>query len=231
VEAAANGHRDAVELLLAGKASVETTDAEGTTPLIAASARGDLDLMRMLVDHRAKVDAQDITGATALMRAAANGRVEAIGLLLSKGADLKRLDRFRRTALFYAASNARPAAAKELLARGVDAKVRDVDGLDAYQSVIETMTAESLDRLDDRLSTLRALQSRHSPASRDLTGRTDLMIAAERGFAPIVRYVLSLKPDVNARDRYGKTALDWAETKMHDEAAATIRAAGGVSGG
>lgn len=231
VEAAANGHRDVIEVLLVSKTPVDTADSEGTTPLIAAAARGDLDLIHFLLDHRAKVDQPDVSGATALMLAAGRGQVEAIGLLLSKRADLKRVDRFRRTALFYAAVNARPKAAAELLAHGADAKWRDADGLDAYQSVIETMTAKSTDRLEDRLATLRALQLSHNPASRDNGGRTDLMIAAERGIVPIVKYLLTLKPDINAKDRTGRTALDWAEVEMRDETAALLKAAGGVSGG
>lgn len=43
--------------------------------------------------------------------------------------------------------------------------------------------------------------------TRDKSGRTALHYAAENGHAEIVELLLKVTPDVNARDRYGDTAL------------------------
>jgi ankyrin repeat protein len=153
-----------------------------------------------------------------------------MALLLDKGADIKRVDRFRRTALYYAAINAHEPAVKYLLSRGAETKIRDYEGTNPFQSAIDTITAGASDRIDDRLAALRALQGLYNVDARDDSGRTALMMAAERGSVPIIQYLLTLKPDINAKDRVGKTALDWADVKMRDAALAVLKAAGAVSG-
>jgi ankyrin repeat protein len=49
--AAANGHRDIVELLLANKAEVNVKDQSGETPLFAAAGAGYTNVAELLREH------------------------------------------------------------------------------------------------------------------------------------------------------------------------------------
>jgi len=53
--------------------------------------------------------------------------------------------------------------------------------------------------------------------------KTELMRAAERGYTSIVKHLLDMGADVNAKDSTGKTALMWAESKGHTETAKLLK--------
>jgi ankyrin repeat protein len=86
INAAYQGQRDAVTLLLDNKASIE---AKSTTrnALIAAACAGQIDAARTLVDRGADVNGRT-PSQTALGCAAQRGDVEFIRLLLDRGADV-----------------------------------------------------------------------------------------------------------------------------------------------
>lgn len=61
----------------------------------------------------------------------------------------------------------------------------------------------------------------------DRFGQTPLMQAARTGKTEIVRTLLELGAKIGAKDREGKTALDYAKEKGHAEIAEILNQAGG----
>ena len=100
-EASANGHCDAMELLIRHGAEVDATAKRNATPLHIASDAGEDEAVAVLLRHGANIDAVDIHGETAfdladsdevraILRAAAGGRssagaVDDIDLLIKLG--------------------------------------------------------------------------------------------------------------------------------------------------
>lgn len=68
-DAAASGDIARVRRLLAGGASHDSIDEDGTTALMAAAFAGETGIVRLLLDHGADPNLQDESGLTALMNA------------------------------------------------------------------------------------------------------------------------------------------------------------------
>jgi ankyrin repeat protein len=81
-EAAENGHKAVVALLLANKADIEAKDDEHQTPLGAAAALGKKDIVELLLAHGANVNGNHILD-TPLHVAAINGHEDVVELLLA----------------------------------------------------------------------------------------------------------------------------------------------------
>ncbi|OHE94398.1 hypothetical protein CORC01_10326 [Colletotrichum orchidophilum] len=90
-EAAANGHETTVQLLLERGAAVNT-NADSSTPLIAASMHGEVKIVKLLLGAGATVDALGnhtyATDITALISASSWGEEEVVSLLLENNADV-----------------------------------------------------------------------------------------------------------------------------------------------
>lgn len=87
--AAANGHRDMVDLLLTTKADVNAKDNSGSTPLHqAAAAQGEhSDIVEVLLARKANVDAADRQGLTPLHYALLADNPDVPKWLLNHGAN------------------------------------------------------------------------------------------------------------------------------------------------
>ena len=68
-DAAASGDMARVRELLAGGASLDSVDEDGTTALMAAAFAGETAIVRLLLDQGADTNLQDESGLTALMNA------------------------------------------------------------------------------------------------------------------------------------------------------------------
>jgi ankyrin repeat protein len=87
--AAQNGHKDAVELLLAGKAEANAGDRVGRTPLHWTA---DCDIAKLLLANKADVNAKCIGGWTPLHMAASKDQKDLVELLLANGAEVNARD-------------------------------------------------------------------------------------------------------------------------------------------
>jgi hypothetical protein len=79
--AAANGQRDAAELLLGGNSDVNANDVDGWTPLHRAAYEGHKDVVELLLACRARVSAKKNDGHTPLDLAVGQGHKEVAELL------------------------------------------------------------------------------------------------------------------------------------------------------
>lgn len=77
--AAASGHKEVVELLLANKANVNANDNHGVTPLHMAAGNGHKDVAEALLANKADVNARDNYGWTPLGEASLKSHKEKKG--------------------------------------------------------------------------------------------------------------------------------------------------------
>jgi ankyrin repeat protein len=131
IQAVVHGDIDIVRFCLERGADVNTTDANGNTPLVLASrARYALTpkLVAQLLAHQANVDHHNDDNATAAHMASMAGNLEVLGLLREAGARLGMQDAKLRTPLHLATAHNQPAIAEFLLFSGVPVDVADEDG-------------------------------------------------------------------------------------------------------
>jgi ankyrin repeat protein len=86
--AAADGHVEAVKILLQLSADIEAKTAEGMTPLHVAVVCGQAEVLETLVQLSANIEAMAENGSTPLHVAAFSGRAEAVQTLLQLGAQM-----------------------------------------------------------------------------------------------------------------------------------------------
>lgn len=125
LEAAAAGHVERIQDLLASGASVEARDTIGRTALILAASEGHVEAVKVLLEKGSDVNAANQYGATALQFAVTNSKAEVVAILIDHGAGLTLRG---RPALFAASS---PEVAKVFLDHGVDVNIRDSTGTTA----------------------------------------------------------------------------------------------------
>ncbi len=106
------------------KASADTPDNHGITPLMYAAEIGSVDAMRLLLDRGADVNAQNAFGSTALMWSVSDPAK--VRLLLDRGAQVNTAAKSGRTALIIAAfTNPSADVVRLLLAKGAQVNVMD----------------------------------------------------------------------------------------------------------
>jgi ankyrin repeat protein len=137
---------------------LEVRDADGRTPLVAATKAVDVEAARRLILAGADVNARDNLSDSAFLYAGAEGINEILVLTLSHGADVRSLNRYGGTALIPAAENGHPSTVHLLIDAGVPVDhVNDSgwtallealvygDGSTRYQDVVQRLLAAGAD--------------------------------------------------------------------------------------
>lgn len=201
--AAAAGHADLAERLLAHAAAVDPVSHAGRTPLHHAAESGHLAVAKALLDHRAKPGPLNAQGETPLHLAARRGHVDMVRLLLTRGADPNAMGEYTGSPLHEAAANGRTAAAEILLAHGALANAQSRGAASAWTPWHEARRAGH----DDLAQLLR----RHGGEDR-ARGPIDIHRAAATGYVGRVQAVLDAEPALlDCRDfLHRRTALHWA---------------------
>jgi uncharacterized protein len=119
-DAAARGNLDQVLRLIAAGASIEQRDANGRTPVLAATAGNHLDVVRALIARGADVNAQDHQQDSAFLLAGAQGYTEIVRATLAAGANLKSTNRYGGTALIPACHHGHVETVRLLLTTPID---------------------------------------------------------------------------------------------------------------
>ena len=97
--AAANGHVEAVRLLLEACAHKDWADVHGTTPIFLASCEGHVEVVRVLLEARADNTHANRDGQTPIIAACRTGHLEVVRLLLEARADKDLVDSLGATPL------------------------------------------------------------------------------------------------------------------------------------
>merc|ERR1712038_73343 len=98
IVAAANGHKDIVQILLDNGANIDYQDNLGRTALMLAAGNGHKDIVQILLDNGANINQQNNYGETALTRAALNGKKDVVQFLLDRGANTRLKTKYGDTA-------------------------------------------------------------------------------------------------------------------------------------
>ncbi|XP_048578543.1 ankyrin repeat and KH domain-containing protein 1 isoform X2 [Nematostella vectensis] len=243
--AAAGGHDELVQLLLAKGSDIEHRDKKGCTPLILSATAGHNSTVEILMEHGADIEAQsDRTKDTALSLACSGGRQEVVELLIAKGANFEHRNVSDYTPLSLAASGGYVGIIKLLLSHGAEINSRTGSKLGISPLMLAAMNGHTsavkllLDMGSDinaqietnrnTALTLACFQGRHEVVSllvdrkaniehRAKTGLTPLMEAASGGYVEVGRILLDRGADVNAPPVPSSrdTALTIAADKGH----------------
>lgn len=220
--------------LVAAAASGQSVPAQSESPLVTAVLKSDIPSLKKLLRSGAPVNRKDQYGCTPLMRDVMRGvygdfRGDDIGpmavakLLVRAGADLNAEDKYGMTPLILAPAWDQPTLAKALIDWGADVRHRDRQGRSALTFAAsrgdsDEMLVRPLLARGARVNGIEALLL-NRPHAGDYFRRpsdwralgpgreTALMLAALYGDRELVRRALSRKPNIDARDDRGFTAL------------------------
>jgi ankyrin repeat protein len=219
-------------LLVEHGAAVNVATNQGITPLlVAAAAHGNVNTLRYLLDKGADVQAQTKDGEDALMRASLSGDAEMVRVLLDRGADPKRADKAGFTALENATTFPDSVRVKMLLETGSDPNAFNIfagrvkNGPIALTHMTALMTTAPYSDQETIACLLKAGARVNETDSR---GMTPLMfsIAADHAQPATVRQLIKAGADIQARDKYGDSVLDWAHKYGNPEIVSMLLAAG-----
>ena len=158
---------------------------------------------RALLDRGAAIDAKDREGATALAKAAQAGKIEVVALLHRHGAPTSTpAPSMARRRSSTPPKRIAAAAIRLLLDRGADPNIPGAQGRS------RPLAAAAYNGSADSVELL--LKHGADPNALDDDGKSAMVYAAGRAYAPIVELLIDAGVDVNRRYAHGLTALMWA---------------------
>ena len=188
--------------------------------LLTAAAEGDAAELAAALESGIEVNASGRGSWTALARAAAKGHVGCCELLLRRGAKVDATTAFHWTPLMLAIVARQDSSAQCLIRHGADVNYRTPLGITAL--MVAAREADS-----QICNELIAAGARFDIA--DVTGRTVLHCAADSprsDSSAVVRNLLALGLDPNARDDSGNTPLMEAAAAGNEAVIEILVAAG-----
>jgi hypothetical protein len=183
---------------------LESTLQNEKEPIIfAVVQKGDAEMLAyMLEAGKSKVDVTDEYGNTPLILAAQIGHVEVVKILIAAGANLRASDKHGEPLIHLVAESGEIEVMKVLLASGLKVDERSdatgpllyaPDGNSGYSHDVKRM----IERNGGSVSTFSGYQPIHS--------------AAEVGNVEMVKFLISVGADPQAKDSSGRTPLDYVD--------------------
>ena len=229
-------HFEKARLLIEKGADVNARAQNGSTPLmIAVSVHGNVATVRYLLEKGADVKAIRANGSDALQLAALKSEPEAVKLLLEKGADPHRADKSGVTALMNAFLNVGdPETVRMLLDAGSEINAFNTDGGHRPIGPITTFRLTPLmyaAPAADPTLIATLLTAGAKVNMQDYRKMTALMlaVATDRPNLETVLQLIAAGADVNAKDQFADSVLDWAR-KFGDPAVIAALEKAGAKG-
>lgn len=192
------------------------------TPLMLAAQFGNPGMVDLLIKNGADPLPKNFRGWDALMIALYNysdGRFQKIvDSLIAHGADVDSRNGAGDTPLILAASRGLPDAIASLLAAGADHS--------AVSDACVTALSAAVGARDFRSADLVIKKGADVDQRPGPDGRTMLMDAASAGDVETIRFLVPRGANVNSKNAFGVTALQWAVQQGRDAAARELIAAG-----
>jgi len=186
---------------------------KGYTPLHNAAIKGREEIAELLIAAGADVNAKGVDEWTPLHWAARKGREGVTELLITKGAVVNSKANDGKTPLDWAIQKSRTETADILRKHGG----KTAEELEEIFHVIEDGDLEAVNKaISDGFDFNNAIYE----------GQTPLHMAVDWGHKKIVELLLVNGVDVNAKDEFGDTPLDWADGEIAD----LLRKHGGNTG-
>jgi len=226
--AATNGHKAVVEMLLNGKADVNSGDGLGNTPLKAASAQNHKDIVEALLAHRADASVRDNYGMTPLFAAAAANGIEVARLLIADGADVNAKAYpagLGLTPLHIAAASGSKDVAGLLLASKADPNARTSKGPGFLKQFFALLLSTGAITAAEARGT--ALGIHPTFLATEINGVTPLHIAAQNGRTDVAELLIANNAQINAKDGNGFTPFRCATKAGHQDTVDMLRNHGG----
>ncbi len=199
-QAAAAGDAEAIALFIEAGFELDTADAHGRTPLIAAAEAGHPAVVARLLEAGADVGRALEDGSTALALAAESAGAEVVGLLLDAGADAATQDSSGNTALMRAAHAGCLACVEQLLGAGAHPDRRTPEtGSHALGLAVASDRAAVVTRLVEGGADIELREAQ--------LGATPLAVAAIKGATEAARVLIAHGADLSARNEGGETPL------------------------
>ena len=241
--AATNGKAHAIKLLLEKGAGVNTKDVNGVTPIVRALRHRKRDaaetLIRSGADLRAvdkdgrtllhmmafwlnektmldrflrviDINTVDGKGRTALHEVAYWGHIKNANDMIANGAQVNIQAKNGETPLFDAVKSKNYAMAELLIKKGTKVNLKNAYGDTVLKTAIQS------ENKDLKIITL-LLETGADQNIKNLYGETILHEAVRIGNVDIIRRLMDYKPDLTAKDKFGKTPIDWAKERKLTE--------------
>lgn len=191
--------------------------------LIDAASIGNSEQVRILLKNGADVENGDIYGKTPLMMAAEKGKIHIVDILLEAKANVNTKSPYGMTALMYAVEH--PEIVKVLLNAKADVNVKNCDGNTALMRAAQWNETKSVKLLLEAKADANVKFSNTfyltlftpHPDTPKIRGNTPLIFAVSSGNEEMAKALLDANANVNAKNRYGQTALMKATENGHTE--------------
>ena len=208
-EAVKNGDRVAVRALVQQRVDVNTSQADGMTPLHWAAQRNDVETADLLIRAGATATIATRHGVTPLALACANGSAGMIERLLKAGADPNSASAEGETALMTAARTGEVDALKVLVAHGAD-----VNAVEGWKKQTALMWAAGEGHAAAIQMLVEAGANIHA---RSKGGLTPLQFAVREGRVEAVRALLAAGASANESAPMGASVAYRSATLLPGE--------------
>jgi ankyrin repeat protein len=184
IQAVERGDTPIVMQLLNAGAHINTRDARGRTPVMAATHRNQVETVRVLLQAGADVNIRDHQLDNPFLYAGAEGLLEILRLCIAARADTKLTNRFGGTALIPAAERGHVAVVNELLTR-TDVDVNHINNL-GWTALLEAIVLSDGGVRHQQIAQM-LIDHNANVMIADKQGVTPLEHARRRGFTAIVQ--------------------------------------------
>jgi uncharacterized protein len=184
IQAAEAGDTATVQQRLRDGADINGRDAQGRTPVMAATHGNQVDTVRALIQAGADINIRDNRMDNPFLYAGAEGRLDILKLTIDAGADTKLTNRFGGTALIPAAERGHVEIVKELLTR-TNVNVNHVNNL-GWTALLEAIVLSNGGEKHQQIVQLLVDHGADITIP-DKDGVTPLEHARQRGYEQIIK--------------------------------------------
>ncbi|MEI0549872.1 ankyrin repeat domain-containing protein [Brachyspira intermedia] len=200
---------ETMDYLIKNGIDVNKKDITGRTALIQYSlAYQSQNIVKFLIENGADVNAQDNEGITTLMFAVKDYNIEIVNMCLSANSNLHIKDKEGKTALFYTLLYFYAIDYGKNMTYNMFGKIN----ADISEFITGNRKKEQEEATKNVIKFVKLLTDNGADInSQDNKGNTLLMYAIALRNEPLINEILKLNPDVNIKNKEGKTANDMAK--------------------
>ena len=203
-EAVDQRHIAAIRLLLEHKADPNAKDNWSYTPLLSAVWSESTEIIKLLVKHQADINGKNTAGTSLLRRAVDQKSIAMTKLLLELKADPNIKDRHHQDPLFSAIRSGSVEIIELLIKHGADINGKPRTEYAEYAPLAYAVMYHQ----DAAVRIL--IKAGANINKKDRYGVSILHKAARRGMPRVIEALIEAGADLEARDKWEKTPLDYA---------------------